>query len=167
MFKKITIAATLSMLACSAFAADEPKWYGGADVGVGKLRYHSDGGTSVGAFLGYRISDTFAVEAGARRLGDFDAGSEYTTKVDQYSISGLASVPLGTGLKLYGRLGINHVNFNTQYGGGGSPRKSHDLGALYGAGLSYDFTPTVSGRIEVQKPTSDTTSISSGVSFKF
>jgi OOP family OmpA-OmpF porin len=33
--------------------------------------------------------------------------------------------------------------------------------------VSYAFSPAVSARLEVQKPTSDSTNLSAGVSFQF
>jgi len=166
MFKKIAIVATLSVLAGSAFAADEPKWYAGADVGTTKWDQHGAHENGVGAFLGYRINDTFALEGSARRLGEFASGANFSETVDQLSISGLASVPMGNGFKAFGRLGVNNMRISTESTGYPDGHRSK-LFALYGAGVSYDFTPTVTGRVEVQKPSSNTTSISTGVAFKF
>ena len=42
-----------------------------------------------------------------------------------------------------------------------------DVGVLYGVGLNYNFTPTISGRAEVQKPSSDSTNYGVGIVFKF
>jgi len=38
---------------------------------------------------------------------------------------------------------------------------------VYGVGLSYAFTPAISGRLEVQKPHSDITKIAAGVAYNF
>lgn len=40
-------------------------------------------------------------------------------------------------------------------------------GGLDGVGLNYGFTPTVSGRAEVQKPSSDSTYYGVGIVVKF
>jgi OOP family OmpA-OmpF porin len=45
--------------------------------------------------------------------------------------------------------------------------KDNTTKALYGVGLSYAFTPAVSARVEVQRPSSDSTNVSAGVSFQF
>jgi hypothetical protein len=40
-------------------------------------------------------------------------------------------------------------------------------GVLYGVGLNYDFTRAISGRVEAQKPSSDSTHYGVGIVFKF
>jgi hypothetical protein len=38
---------------------------------------------------------------------------------------------------------------------------------LYGVGVGYDFTPTITGRLEVQKPRSDARNIGASLLLKF
>ena len=159
MFKKIAVAATIAMLSTAAFAADAPKMYAGVDVGSTKVDGFSDRETSVGGFFGYQINTNFGIEAGFRRLADFDVDSVGVT-IDQTALSAIGTLPLSGGFNVYGRLGYNHLKAK----GNGS---ATDSGALYGVGVGYDFTPTIAGRLEVQKPSSDSTNFSAGVVFKF
>jgi OOP family OmpA-OmpF porin len=155
MFKKIAIAATLAMLASSSFAAGPV--YGGADFGSTKIDGLSDRQTSYGAFIGYNFHENFGLEAGYRRLGDFDG-----VEVDQAALSVVGTLPLSNGFNVYGRLGYNHLE--SKASAGNFSYSATTSGAMYGVGAGYAFSPTVSGRIEVQKPSSDSTSINAGVS---
>ncbi|GGE85122.1 RNA methyltransferase [Massilia psychrophila] len=40
-------------------------------------------------------------------------------------------------------------------------------GVLYGVGVGYAFTPTISARLEAQKPSSDTSNVAASLSLKF
>jgi hypothetical protein len=163
MFKKIAIAATLAILSSAAMAADQPYFYAGGDVGSTKIDGF-DRETSFGGFGGYQINENFGVEAGIRRLADTDyAGVD--VKVDQIAISAIGTIPLSNGFNVYGRLGYNRLSAKAS-GVGGSATE-HENKALYGVGLGYSFSPVVMGRLEVQKPSSDVTNISAGVSFRF
>ncbi|MES2351189.1 MAG: porin family protein [Pseudomonadota bacterium] len=162
MFKKITLAAALSIASVGALAADEPKWYAGVDVVRADFKDSEKQDLRGGLFVGYRINDTWAVEGQVARLGKFADSST----VDQYAISGVASVPLGgSRFKAFGRLGLGHMEVK----GGAANIASRDnkIAGVYGLGLSYDFTPTISGRAEIQKANVDTTRVSTGVAFRF
>lgn len=163
MFKKIAVAATLAILSTATMAADG-RVYAGADFGKSKIDGFSDRETSVGAFVGYAITPAIAIEAGYRSLAEFDfAGADLS--VDQIALSGVGTLPLSNNFNVYGRLGYNRVKVKGS-GPLGSASGS-ESGVLYGVGLGYNFTPTVAGRIEVQKPTSDSTNLSAGVVFSF
>ncbi|UOD32975.1 outer membrane beta-barrel protein [Massilia violaceinigra] len=164
MFKKIAFAAALTVMASSSFAAEANKFYVGGDFGTTKVDDYSDRETGYGAFVGYNITPTIAVEAGYRRLASFD---EYNTDVtfDQAAISVIGSVPLSSGFGLFGRLGYNRLEAKASAGGFSATESTNK--ALYGFGATYAFTPAISGRIEVQRPSSDLTNFSAGVSFQF
>jgi OOP family OmpA-OmpF porin len=68
-------------------------------------------------------------------------------------------------LSLYGRLGVNRLE--AKVSSAGYSAKDSTTKALYGVGLNYAFTPAVSARLEVQKPSSDATNLSAGVAFNF
>ncbi|NHZ93972.1 outer membrane beta-barrel protein [Massilia sp. CCM 8733] len=163
-FKKIALAAALAVMASSSFAAEANKFYVGGDFGTTKVDDYSDRETGYGAFVGYNITPTIAVEAGYRRLASFE---EYRTDVtfDQAAISVIGSIPLSSGFGLYGRLGYNRLEAKAS-GGGFSESESTNK-ALFGFGATYAFTPAISGRIEVQRPSGDLTNFSAGVSFQF
>ncbi|QNA89150.1 outer membrane beta-barrel protein [Massilia sp. Dwa41.01b] len=181
MFKKIAVAAALVIASSSALAQQSPEWYVGADVGSTKID-GADRETGLGGFFGYKINKNFAVEAGYHRLAkadvayydpEFDADVRASAKFDQIDFSVIGTLPLSEGFNLYGRLGYNRLEIKstataTIGSETGSARESqHENKVLYGLGLSYDFAPNVTGRLEVQKPHSDITKIAVGVALGF
>ena len=162
MFKKIVIASALALIASASFAQTAPSVYAGVDVGTSKGDgdNYGDRETSAGGFVGYNFNENFAIEAGYRSLYDKDGA-----KVRQAAFSGLAIMPLSNGFNVYGRLGYNRLSGEVEVGN--VTYKDHESKVLYGAGVGYAFTPTISGRVELQKPNSDFTNLSVGVSFKF
>jgi len=173
MFKKIAAASALILASSAAFAAQPNTFYGGVDAGRTKVDDFSKRDTSVGAFVGYNFHQNFAVEGGYRRLADQDVnlatiGTSYVVgkaKADQAHLSVIGSLPVGESFSVYGRLGINRLESKIESSVYNA--KDHTTKALYGVGVNYAFTPAVSGRLEVQKPTSDATNVSAGVSFQF
>jgi hypothetical protein len=166
MFKKIAIAATLAMLASSSFAAGP--FYAGADFGRTKIDDVSDRYTSFGGFLGYSFHQNFAIEAGYRRLADYDeviSGTKVGVTVDQAALSLVGTLPLSNGFNVYGRLGYNRLEAKGSVGNISATDTTS--GGLYGVGAGYAFSDTVSGRIEVQKPSSDSSNINAAVVIRF
>jgi hypothetical protein len=153
MFKKITAAAALTLLASSSFAAPTA-FYGGVDVGSTKIETidFNSSKVSYGAFLGYGVNENVAVELGFRRLGEWQDQT-----VNQTHLSVVASVPLKDQFSLFARVGYNKLN------GFGD----NTSGALYGVGVGYNFAPNVFGRVEVQKAGTDVTNLGFTVGYKF
>jgi OOP family OmpA-OmpF porin len=160
MFKKIALAATLAIAATSSFAQVRPAVYAGVDVGSTKIDGISDRQSSFGGFVGYQFNQSFAVEAGYRRLADFD-----NVTVNQTHASVIGILPLQSNFNIYGRLGYNNLDVknSTPFGG----LKDSTSGVLYGVGVGYNFTPNITARLEAQKPTSDTSNVSGTLSLKF
>lgn len=182
MFKQIAVAAALVIASSSALAQQAGKFYVGADVTSTEVDDFDDKETGYGAFAGYKINQNIAIEAGFRRLADgkisyydsfYDVDVQEKAKFDQSSISVIGTLPLSSGFSLFGRLGYNHIKMKytaTASSGRFSASESYsesESRALYGAGLSYDFSPAVSARLEVQKPHGDVTTLAAGVSFNF
>ena len=184
MFKHIAIAAALVIASSSAAAQQPAKFYIGADVTSTEVDDFDGKETGYGAFIGYKVNPNIAIEAGYRRLADGTMSYSETIsgvvvkgtdkfKYDQTSISVIGTLPLSSGFGLYGRLGYNHVKMKETFtvsAGNYSESESwsdSESRVLYGAGLSYDFSPAVSGRLEVQKPHGDVTTLAAGVSFSF
>lgn len=167
MLKKFAAATALLAAASGAFAAEPPSLYAGADVSSTKISgADRDGG--YGAFLGYKFNESFAVEGGYHRLveTDYYAGPvRANVTLDQIDLSVIGSLPLSAGFDLYGRLGYNRLTADADVAGYGA--REHDNNVLYGVGLGYSFTPVIHARLEVQKPSSDTTKILAGVAFRF
>jgi predicted porin len=173
MFKKIAAAAALALVASSSFAAAPTAFYGGLDVGASKLDDYDSTKTSFGGFVGYGFNQFFAVEAGYRQLGKYDFtvydfnGRSYegNVKAKQTHLSVIGSYPLNERFDVYGRLGYNKLRAKAS--AGGFSNGADDDGGLYGIGLNYNFAPNLSGRIEAQKPSSDSTNYSVGIVWQF
>ena len=165
MFKKFAVAAALALGASSSFAAPAAtgpaptQFYGGVDLGSTKIDGFDDRKTSVGAFLGYGFNQNVAVEVGYRQLGKFEYGG-YDNKAKQTHVSVVGSFPLNQQFSLYGRVGYNKVKVD-------SPYADDVSGALYGIGVNYRFAQDITGRVEFQKPTSDSTNVHVGIVFEF
>ena len=158
MLKKIAAAAALAIVASTAAAQNAaPAFYIGADIGSTDLDGYEDRETGYGLFAGYQLNETFAIEANYRMRADEDG-----YEADQVGLSAIAAMPLTDAFSLYGRLGYNRVELT-----GSSVIDRKESGVLYGVGLGYAFSPTVTARVEVQKPHSDVTNLSAGVAFKF
>ncbi|MFC5478554.1 outer membrane beta-barrel protein [Massilia suwonensis] len=167
MFKQIAVAAAL-VIASSSALAQTTKFYAGLEATSSKL---DDAGREggFGGFVGYKFSETVAVEAGYTRLAkgtiDFD-GDDIDVNVDQTQLSVIGTLPLSSGFNLYGRLGYNDIKVKAKFQGV-SASDSLDDGVVYGVGLGYAFSPTVTGRLEVTKPVSELTKVAAGVAFHF
>lgn len=176
MLKKIAAAAALAFVASTAAAADVPGFYMGADFGQTKINaivddgveYFGDRETSYGIFAGYQINQSFAIEGNFRRLASFEerfSGIPVDFDFNQIGLSVVGTLPLSNNFSVFGRLGYNRLDIKAS--AGGFSEDDDESGALYGIGVGYDFTPTVSARLEFQKPSSDSTNVSAGVVFKF
>ena len=168
MIKKIAIVAALVAASSTAFAAQPGTLYVGADVGKTKIDDISGRSTSAGAFIGYNFHQNLAIEAGYRRMGDYDfyaAGTSGEVDLDQASLSLVGTLPLSGGFSLLGRVGYNRLEADAKVRGYSG--KAHDSGAVVGVGVGYAFTPNVSTRLELQRPGSDATNLSIGVSYQF
>lgn len=164
MFKKIAVAAALALMASSSFAAGPTAFYGGVDVGGTKIDDIDGNKVSVGGFLGYGFNQFFAVELGYRQLGKWSE-DDVSLKYKQTHLSVIGSYPLNAQFDVYGRIGYNKLRADVRLDD--ISGHASDDGGLYGIGLNYNFTPQLSGRVEVQKPASDTTNYNVGVVWKF
>jgi len=111
---------------------------------------------------GYRITDSFAIEGAqtnfgrnvSRCGGDSLAGDSYRScSGGAWSLSGVATLPFQSGLSLYGRLGLNYRQKGFQEEAGGH-RNSDDPGAIgtvYGVGLSYGLTKSITVHAESER----------------
>lgn len=169
MFKKIA-AATLIIIASSpAIAQQAPGFYVGADAASTRID-EADRDEGAGLFAGYKFNQTFAVEAGWHRLADTKLDNiGIRARFEQTDVSVLGTVPLSSGFSVYGRLGYNHIKAKATayYRGYTLVGTGSEDKVLYGAGLSYTFSPAISGRLEVQKPSSDITKLAAGVAYHF
>ena len=168
MIKHIAAAAALAILSSAAVAADRAPIYVGADLGTTKIDNIGDRSNSYGIFAGYQLTPQFAIEAGYRRLADYDlsvGALRGNVTLDQTALSVVGTLPLSNAFNVYGRLGYNHLKAKASLAG--ATGSDNESGVLYGIGLGYAFTGTVSGRVEIQRPSSDSSNLSAGISFAF
>jgi OOP family OmpA-OmpF porin len=173
MFTQIAVAAALALVASSSFGSDAvrsatptnlPTRYIGGDVGSSSFDSQSDRRhNSYGLYAGVEFVPNFAVEVGARRLGDFGVCCSHL-KIDQAAISLIGALPLDRNFQLFGRVGYNKLKLTSRPGHGGTESIS---GNLVGVGLAFAFSQTVSARAEIQKPSSDWSNVSVGVTIKY
>ena len=168
MFKKIAIASALALMASASFAQTAPSVYVGGQINSTKIDDLDGRNTGAGVFAGYQFNENYALEVGYARLFNEDytfAGQSVNVKLNQTSISGIAALPLSNGFNVYGRLGYNHVSADANAGAGTYSESTS--GALYGVGVGYNFTPTIAGRVEFQKGSSDSSTAVAAIAFKF
>lgn len=168
MIKHIAAAAAL-LAASSAFAAQPGTLYAGVDAGTTKMDDVSGRSSSAGAFVGYNLHENLAIEAGYRRMGEFALytyGTYSDVDFDAASVSLVGTLPLGGGFSLLGRVGYNRLEAEAKVRGYGTG-KAHDSGTVAGIGVSYAITPKFAARLELQRPGSDVSNLSAGISYQF
>ncbi|MEO8158321.1 MAG: outer membrane beta-barrel protein [Betaproteobacteria bacterium] len=164
---------------CTAFAQGNDPWYGGQragfwgmndSVGVrgalpGAFNPPGTNAESLNAlrqFGGYRLSNAFAIEGSQTQFsssssgcnGDPGAGGDsHACYGAAWSLSGVATLPFQSGLALYGRLGLH-------YWQKGSPEEANGhhnvdepggFGKVYGLGLSYGLTKSITVHAESER----------------
>jgi hypothetical protein len=110
--------------------------------------------TAMRQYGGYRISNAFAIEGSQTQFGsnasacngDPAGGDAYHSCYGSaWSLSGVATLPFESGLSLYGRMGLHYRQKGLQ--DDGSNRHNTDdpvgLGRVYGIGLSYGLTKSI------------------------
>ena len=159
------------------FAQREDNWYGGYSSGFwgvgnsvgirgslpgvfGLPGSSPEGLSSSRYFSGYRMSNSFSIEGaqtnfglrGSACGGDPLTGDAYRACYGSaWSVSGVATIPFkSTGLALYGRMGMHYWQTGSQ-DEGASHRILDDVGAVYGVGLSYEFSKAVTFRAESER----------------
>jgi hypothetical protein len=160
MNKKIAIAVALATLAASTFAA-EPGFYAGADVGSTHANDISGHPSSYGAEVGYTFNVHWSGELGYRHIATWDI-----LKSDETVISVIGTLPLAKGFNVFARYGRTFIDLKSRVSYV-RVYKEHSDGALFGAGLGYDFNSKWAGRLEVQSPASGWTNITAGVVYSF
>ncbi len=164
MFKKIAVAATLALVATSSFA-QRTNIYAGADFGTTQLDDLSGRASSFGSFVGYQFTPMFGVEANIRRLAD-TSEKFVDVRVMQAGLSVIGTMPVYENLNGFLRVGYNRLRVRETNAILGTFDETKNKG-MYGIGLSYAFCPVVIGRVEYQRPNSESKNLSASVVFKF
>lgn len=173
MKKQVIAAAVLAGVSMPSLASD---FY--VLVDAGKSKFEIDVGSSSGSLKenvisiggGYKFNDNFAIELTYRDLGEIGEESiDYSDDYDFYTEKGtvsasalqlsvLGAISLGEAAKLYGRVGFADLELESKYeynviangqsfSGSESDSASKNK-AIFGAGLSYSFSPSFAVRAE-------------------
>jgi hypothetical protein len=159
----------------AVFAQNSDQWYGGQTPGFWGL------GNSIGVrgalpgmfnspvtsldslnaqrqYGGYRITDAFAIEGtqtqygpGASACGDALSGDRSCYGA-AWSLSGVATLPFQSGVSLYGRLGLHYWQKGLE--DAGNHRNLDEpggIGKVYGIGLSYGLTKSITVHAESER----------------
>ncbi|RYG14891.1 MAG: hypothetical protein EON92_00425 [Burkholderiales bacterium] len=125
-------------------------------LNVGRSRYDTGCGTGIFAcddsdralhlYGGSMFSDYFGLEVGYINFGDMGRGGG-ETRAKGLNLSLVGKAPVATGLGLYGKIGTTYGRTETSSAAGSGVTAGSDngFGLSYGLGLTYDFTPKVSG----------------------
>ena len=138
-FRAIAVAAA-SLSAVALASPASAQWYAGGNAGRSQVQYNGGqlatdlsihGITGTGSidnsdlgfklFGGYRLNDTFAVEAGYVNLGKFSLNGSYTRPLPAGTFTGdlksqglnvdlVGTVGMGDQLSAYGRIGAAYLN---------------------------------------------------------
>jgi opacity protein-like surface antigen len=176
-FRYIVLAALLATGGpVHAQDGDRDQWYGGHSTGFWGLS-DSLGirGTLPGMFNppgtnaeslnaqrqygGYRITDAFAIEGAQTSFGPnvsacngdpLGGDPSHACNGAAWSLSGVATLPFQSGLSLYGRLGLHYwqKGFQEESGGHHNSEDPGSFGRVYGIGLSYELSKSVTFHAE-------------------
>lgn len=152
------------------------QWYSGQNIGFWGLSNsvgvrsslpgpfnppgsNPDSLSAIRQYGGYRLSDAFAIEGSQTQLrpkasacnGEPSAGDNCSNPA--WSLSGIATLPFQSGLSLYGRLGLQYRQKGLQEDAG-NQRNADDpggIGKVYGIGLSYGLTKSITVHAESER----------------
>jgi opacity protein-like surface antigen len=173
---KTLVLAALLAAGGAIFAQSGDQWYSGRSTGfwgvgdsvgvrgplTGLFSLPGSSADSLNAqrqFGGYRITDAFAIEGAQTNFGasasacggDPLAGDSYRScSGSEWRLSGIATLPFQSGLSLYGRLGLNYrqKGFQDEPGGRRNLEDPGAIGKVYGVGLSYGLTKSITVHAE-------------------
>ncbi|MFL6718398.1 MAG: outer membrane beta-barrel protein [Burkholderiaceae bacterium] len=157
-----------ALAATSAMAADpaaNTSFYVGGNLGKSNFKFKCSDGVSCSEpsvnfklLAGYQFSPNFAVEGAYLDFGTIKASVEdfrAKARVHSFTLAGLGIIPLSNEAKLFGKIGLHHsrgkLDIDFPDGYGSSSSSDHKTGLLLGAGLQYDFTGNLAGRVEYER----------------
>jgi hypothetical protein len=130
-------------------AAGESRWYVGIGVGSSNVDQQGfDDDTGMKVFVGYDLSEKFALEGGFVDAGNFAAEglSGVSVNVDGFQFVGVGNLQLTPKFSLLGKAGVYICNTDkTERGFSESDRGTI---ALFGGAIEYDAKPALRGEWE-------------------
>jgi OOP family OmpA-OmpF porin len=155
---------------------DNRGYYGGVSIGSASITILLDDGSTItnqdieddgnpiSLFIGHRINDYLAIEGGYIDFGEYTssgvsigggiwAPGPVSITIDGYGLYAniVGFINISPGLDLIGKLGMYNMESDAVFTGtvGGTNSASDDqIAPLIGAGLSYQFSHFVTGRLE-------------------
>jgi OOP family OmpA-OmpF porin len=175
--KTTFVAAALIAMSSAALAGAEGGYVGG-DLGTTSFSGGTGNKMSYGIFGGYRLNDTFAIEAGYRILGSEEetiVSGPYKavakTDLSSLHLSATAAYPVTKELNLYGRLGYSFNKASAKvtsnipgYNFSGSESENN---VLFGVGASYSLSDNLAVRTEWNRHHENFSNLSLGLAYKF
>ena len=162
--------ALLVLMGAGGVFAQDDAWYsdirldrgpGNSSLGFrGSLPIESRGSAGPDSTaLGYRFTDILAIEGTQASYGlngpacgggDMPAGDARSCYGSALSLAGIAT--FGSGLSLYGRLGLKYRQKQSPDGNSASVRRSlDDVGGVLGVGISYELTRALTFHAESER----------------
>jgi hypothetical protein len=147
MKKFAIIAAVAAAALMAAPGAAHAQWY----VGAGYTQYDPDNADHVGGVtgrLGYRFGPHFAVEGEGTAGVDDGDDADLNSAIGVY---GVGIMPIGaSGFDVHGRVGYNQLDIERD-----AAPDIDDGGISYGAGIGYNFTPSLGVRADWTRTETD------------
>lgn len=108
---------------------------------------------------GYRINNGFAIEGTQTAsiepaCADLSGGNSHTVCPGAaWSLSGVATLPFESGLSVFGRLGLHyrHQPYSNDGNGDEPAREPGAINTLYGIGMNYDLTKSITFHAESER----------------
>lgn len=145
-------------------AEGEPRWHIGIGAGSSNVDQQGfDDDRSMKVFVGYDLSEKFAVEGGFIDAGKFAAEdlSDVSVNIDGFQVVGVGNLQLAPKFSLLGKAGIYICNADKTKGGFSESDRGTIV--LFGVGIEYDAKPALRGeweRIDVDGGSIDLLSVS-------
>jgi OOP family OmpA-OmpF porin len=163
--KKIIAIAVLSTLAAPAFAGtvDMTGFYAGVTLGTGNASFTAPVGSTVlvdnpktkpvyGVLGGYRYNQNLAVELAYTGASYFNtttaAGVKYLSKQIVFAVTAVGTYPINDSFSVYGKLGVARASSENN---AVAEQNTTRIGATYGVGAEYKFTPKIAARLGVDR----------------
>tara|TARA_R110001583_G_scaffold22238_4_gene83592 strand:+ start:8459 stop:9475 length:1017 start_codon:yes stop_codon:yes gene_type:complete len=152
---KLNYLLPIALLAsASSYATDEDTWYAGARLGAAHYSNFAAQSLTVsgldkddlagGVFLGYNISDWFALETGYTYLGKTEFNITGELEQQAVDVVGKFTKGLTESFDLFAKVGTSYYMTDLQ------SNSDNNLILTAGVGAEYFFTKSVSARLEYQ-----------------